>query len=229
MMFRTSKTFTASPAIAIAFAAILSGCGSPDERAQGYYEAGMALIAKKDDLEARKELLKAVKYKSDKVEVWRALAELPNNMAFRLSLAELQIFKGDNDGAIAQYEAILKDDPNQQVAINNLVSLLLDTRSDKQSLDRAIGLSAGLKTSTVPQFQDTLGWAQFKQGDYKGAITTLETASAKLPNLAALRYHLGMSYAAAGQPEKASEQLKLALSLEPDGTPLKESIRTALK
>ena len=34
----------------------------------------MALIEKKDDLGARKELLKAVKYKSDKVEVWRALA-----------------------------------------------------------------------------------------------------------------------------------------------------------
>jgi hypothetical protein len=38
-----------------------------------------------------------------------------------------------------------------------------------------------------------------------------------------------MSYAAAGQPDKAAEQLKAALALEPDGTALKESIRSALK
>src|ERR1700681_614622 len=54
--------------------ALLMGCGSPEERAQGYYERGMALIEKKDDLNARVELLNAVKYKSDKIEAWRALA-----------------------------------------------------------------------------------------------------------------------------------------------------------
>src|SRR5260370_40721890 len=54
--------------------ALVAGCGSPEHRAQGYYESGMALIEKKDDLNARPELLKAVKYKSDMVEVWRALA-----------------------------------------------------------------------------------------------------------------------------------------------------------
>src|SRR5260370_19942910 len=54
--------------------ALVAGCGSPEHRAQGYYESGMALIEKKDDLGARLELLKAIKYKSDKVEVWRALA-----------------------------------------------------------------------------------------------------------------------------------------------------------
>src|SRR3977135_2839301 len=53
---------------------LLAGCGSPEERAQDYYKSGMALIEKKDDLAARLELLKAVKYNSDKVEVWRALA-----------------------------------------------------------------------------------------------------------------------------------------------------------
>jgi hypothetical protein len=53
---------------------VVAGCGSPEQRAQGYYESGMALVEKKDDLAARQELLKAIKYNSDKVEVWRALA-----------------------------------------------------------------------------------------------------------------------------------------------------------
>jgi tetratricopeptide (TPR) repeat protein len=158
-----------------------------------------------------------------------ALKELPGNVNLRLSFAGLQILKGDHDAAIGQYETILKDQPDSLVAINNLVSLLLDYRSDKESLDRASSLSEALKNSNIPQFQDTLGWAQYRRGDYKSSIPTLESAAAKSPNLAAIHYHLGMSYAAAGQPEKATEQLKIASTLEPDGTALKESILSAMK
>ena len=57
----------------------------------------------------------------------------------------------------------------------------------------------------------------------------LEAAQAKLPNSAAVHYHLGMSYAASGQPEKAADQFKSALVLEPDGTEFKERIRSAMK
>ena len=53
---------------------LAAGCGSPEQRSQDYYERGMALIAKGDDLNARLELLNAVKYKSDRADVWRALA-----------------------------------------------------------------------------------------------------------------------------------------------------------
>jgi tetratricopeptide (TPR) repeat protein len=158
-----------------------------------------------------------------------ALKELPNDVNLRLSNAGLQILKGDHDAAIGQYEAILKDQPNSAVAINNLVSLLLDYRSDKQSLDRAVLLADALKNSNVPQFQDTYGWALYRRGDYKEAISTLEGAAAKLPDVAAVHYHLGMSYAAAGQTDKATEHLKTALRLEPDGTALNESIRAAMK
>ena len=158
-----------------------------------------------------------------------ALKEVPTDMNLRLEYAGLQILKGDQEAAIAQYEAILKDQPNSLPAVNNLVSLLTDYRSDKTSLDRAVALAEALKNSNVPQLQDTLGWVQYRQREFKNAIATLEAAAAKLPNLAAIHYHLGMSYAADGQPEKAGEQLKMALALEPDGTALKESIRAAMK
>jgi cellulose synthase operon protein C len=157
-----------------------------------------------------------------------AIKELPGNPNFKLALAGLQIVKGDPDKAITQYEAFLKDQPKSLVAINNLVSLLLD-RSDKESLDRALALADDLKNSNVPQFQDTFGWAQYKRGDYKGAVSTLEAVVTKLPNLAAVHYHLGMAYAASGASEKAAEQLKAALAIEPDGTALKENIRSAMK
>ena len=156
------------------------------------------------------------------------LKEQPNSLTLRLSSAGLLIGR-DNDAAIAAYEAILKDQPNSLVAINNIVSLLLDYRSDKPSLERAYTLADKLKNSNVPQFADTLGWAQFKRGNTSEAVTILEDAAKKLPNLAAVRYHLGQSYIAAGQPAKAAEQFKAALNLEPDGTDLKEKIRTAMR
>jgi cellulose synthase operon protein C len=107
--------------------------------------------------------------------------------------------------------------------------LLLDYRTDKESVDRAYSLADALKNSSVPQFQDTLGWAQYHRGDFNAAVTTLQNAQAKLPTLGSIRYHLGMSYLATKQPDKASEQLKAALQLEPDGSPLKDKIRSALK
>jgi tetratricopeptide (TPR) repeat protein len=181
------------------------------------YNALSDLYVRQKNLDAAESILQA------------ALKELPADVNFRLSSAGLQILKGNHDAAIAQYEGVLKDQPTSLVAINNLVSLLLDYRSDKESLDRAFSLADALKNSNVPQFQDTLGWAQYRRGDYKSSIATLESAAAKLPNLAAIHYHLGMSYAATGESEKAAEQLKTALGLEPDGTALKESIRSAMK
>ncbi len=101
------------------------------------------------------------------------MREQPDNLNLRLTSAGLQILKGDPAAAITQYESILKDQPNSTIAINNLVSLLLDNRSDKESLDRAYSLAESLKSSTVPQFQDTYGWAQFKKGDAKNAVPFL--------------------------------------------------------
>ncbi|KRR27890.1 hypothetical protein CQ14_08615 [Bradyrhizobium lablabi] len=181
------------------------------------YTALTDLYVQGKDFDAADKVLKA------------GLAELPDNVAFRLSLAGLQIQRGNNDAAISQYETILQDQPNSTVAINNLASLLLDNRSDKPSLERAFELSEKLKNANAPQFQDTWGWAQYKRGDFNGAIATLEAAAVAMPNLAAIHYHLGMSYAAAGQNEKAAEKFKAAFSLEPDGTPLKDSIRAAMK
>ncbi len=157
------------------------------------------------------------------------LKERPDSLNLRLAWAGLLISKGDTDGAIAAYEAILKDQPNSPLAANNLASLLVDNRSDKASLDRAATLADVLKASSVPQFQDTVGWIQFKRGNTADATRILEDVAKQASSLAVVHYHLGMSYAAAGQATQAAEQFKTALNLEPDGTDLKEKIRAAMK
>jgi pentatricopeptide repeat protein len=161
--------------------------------------------------------------------VQAGLKELPDSLNLRLTWAGLLISKGDNDAAIAAYEAVLRDRPNTLLAVNNLANLLIDNRTDKASLERATVLSDALKASNVPQFRDTVGWLEYKLGKTAEATQTLEAVTKQAPNLAAARYHLGMSYAAAGQAAQATEQFKTALNLEPEGTELKDKIRAAIK
>ena len=156
------------------------------------------------------------------------LREQPSNLNFRFTSAAIDMFKGDNAAAVAEYESILKDQPTSTLAINNVVSLILDSKSDKESIDRAVAMADSLKRVALPEFQDTYGWAQFKSGNFKTAVPTLEAAEAKLPDHAAVHYHLGLSYAAVGQPEKAADQFRTALALNPDDT-LKANIQAAMK
>jgi len=64
-VYKYSRALFALPLI------FLAGCGTPEERAKGYYESALALIAKKDDVGAHAELFKALKYRTDKIEIWR--------------------------------------------------------------------------------------------------------------------------------------------------------------
>ncbi|WP_426442353.1 tetratricopeptide repeat protein [Bradyrhizobium genosp. P] len=157
------------------------------------------------------------------------MREQPDSIDLRLNLGNVMIRMGDVDGAVAAYELILKNNPNVQLAVNNLASLLLDYRTDDESQDRAFSLAQNLKSSNVPQFEDTWGWAQYHHGDFKAAIATLEDAQGKLPNDASIRYHLGMAYISTGQNDKAAEQLKAALQLESIESTLSQKIRSALK
>ncbi len=157
------------------------------------------------------------------------LQQQPKNFALQLSRAGLFELQGQYERAITEYESILADQPGSMIAANNLASLLADHRKDKPSLVRAGYLAAVLKNTDIPQFKDTLGWIAYLQGDYPAAITFLEDAATKLPNLALVQYHLGMSYLAAGQNEKASDRFKKARELAPNDAELKAKIDAALQ
>jgi predicted Zn-dependent protease len=174
--------------------------------------------------------LYAIQNKDDEaLSVLRAgLAEQPDNFSLQLAMAGILERKGDYEAAISQYEAMLDKQAGNLIVINNLASLLSDHRNDKASLDKAQTLAASLRKSPVPQFKDTLGWISYREGDYKDAVSLSEEAMASMPNLAAVRYHLGMSYMATGQSGKASEQLKKALELAPSGE-LADQARVALQ
>jgi tetratricopeptide (TPR) repeat protein len=156
------------------------------------------------------------------------LAQAADNASIRMRLAEVYELKQDYDRAISEYEELLKQQPGSLIVINNLASLLTDRRTDKASIERAYSLAGALRKSPVAVFKDTLGWIYYVRGETKLALPLLEEAAAALSDRSAVQYHLGMSYLADGQNEKAASQFKKALALNPDAM-LQGQIQAAQK
>lgn len=64
--------------------------------------------------------------------------------------------------------------------------------------------------------QDSLGWAQFRQGQYDIAVETLEGAVSKEPANAEIVDHLGDAYWQVGRRREAEWQWSRVLTLDPD-------------
>jgi predicted Zn-dependent protease len=156
------------------------------------------------------------------------LKEQPDNAVLHLMWADILQRKQDYSGAINEYESMLAKDPGSLVVANNLASLLADYRTDNDSLKRAESLAERLRQSPVPQFKDTIGWINYRTGNYKDAVPLLEQAATQLPNRADVHYHLGMAYIASGEPAKASAQLDLARK-QATTDDMKTQIQNALK
>jgi tetratricopeptide (TPR) repeat protein len=155
------------------------------------------------------------------------LKNSPTDFPLRQAKAGLLEKKGDFNGAIALYEELLKEQPGSMVLANNFASLVSDHRTDKESLEKAHAAAMALVKSDVPHFKDTLGWLYYLRGDYKSAQGLLEQAAKALPDNAVVRYHLGMTYKATGERDRAREELKKAAEL--DSGPLKSRIQAALQ
>ena len=157
------------------------------------------------------------------------LKEVSDNFQMQLFKATVLEMRKDYDGAIAEYEGMLVQQPNALIVVNNLASLLSEHRSDHNGLERAQALGVMLRSSGVPAFKDTLGWLSYQRGDYLTATKLLEEAVEAMPRQVMVRYHLGMSYLKFGQAEKAREQLQNAAELNKSDGVLAERIRAALK
>jgi tetratricopeptide (TPR) repeat protein len=121
--------------------------------------------------------------------------------------------QGHIDDAIAGYEALYKANPQvAQFAANNLAMLLVTYRKDRLSLDRARDLTNGFTTSDKATLLDTLGWVQFKRGEFREALPTLERAAERAPDSNVIRFHLAMAQLQLGLRERARTNLESALN-----------------
>ncbi len=141
-----------------------------------------------------------------------AEAKVDDPRPLRASLADLYQAQGDRLQAESVYEQMLKADPNDVVAANNLAMLLVSGQPTAAQIARAAELAKRFADSPNPQFLDTFGWVKVKQGDAQLALAVLERAIANATDSPAIRYHLGIAQLAAGRTRDGRDSLKRSLA-----------------
>ncbi|HZV85134.1 MAG TPA: tetratricopeptide repeat protein [Brevundimonas sp.] len=122
---------------------------------------------------------------------------------------------GRIEEAEAELWVALQAQPNDPTILNYLGYLWVDSgrRVDEGAEMLARAHAADPQNGNI---QDSLGWAQFRQGQYEAAVLTLEEAVAKLPGNAEIVDHLGDAYWQVGRRREAEWQWSRVLTLEPD-------------
>jgi len=117
--------------------------------------------------------------------------------------------------AEAQLWAALQEQPNEPSYLNYLGYLWVDNGTRVAEGAEMIG-RAHAADPEDGNIQDSLGWAQYRQGQFDTAVDTLEQAVAKEPANAEINDHLGDAYWQVGRRREAGFQWNRVLTLDPD-------------
>jgi tetratricopeptide (TPR) repeat protein len=149
-----------------------------------------------------------------------------------LSLAQAYCTAGNYAKGVSDYRAVIQAFPKDSDPYNGLAYnwALEDSKPDlPQALlyaHKALLLAQratpqGNQTQddvdmNIAMVQDTLAWVQYRMGDFKDALSNLQTVLSTEPTIAESHYHLGMVYLALKEPDAAHVEFHQALQLEPD-------------
>jgi len=152
---------------------------------------------------------------NEAIRLFKAAADLnPTDTKVLVQLALLMDGTGRPEQALPLYEQILKLDPNQPVALNNLAYLIAQKGGDP---DRALDLArrAAQQVKDSAEIQDTLGWAYLKKNQLDEALTAFRSALQSQPNNATFHYHLGLALLPGGEHDAAIQEFQTALADRP--------------
>ncbi|HET9144885.1 MAG TPA: XrtA/PEP-CTERM system TPR-repeat protein PrsT [Sphingomicrobium sp.] len=142
----------------------------------------------------------------------------PDDPAARLAMGDIYVAANRLSDAQSQYAGILKKNPNDAVAENNLAWTLSEIGRNSDALLHAQHAAALMPQS--PQILDTLGVVLMKNGKNDEAVATLQKAAGTQPDAnLSVRLHLAQALAAAGRKDDARENLRAMLAT---GKPFKE-------
>ncbi len=137
------------------------------------------------------------------------IKQYPSDMSVRSYAAETYMQAKRNRDAIAQYESLLKSNPDNVLVLNNL-AIVYQREKDSRALATA---EKALKLAPDhPGVQDTLGWILVDQGQLPRAAELLGKAAAKAPQVATIRYHYGVVLARVGKKADARKELDAAIA-----------------
>jgi len=122
---------------------------------------------------------------------------------------------GRVDEAETELWTALQAHPDSPILLNHLGYLWVDSgRRVEQGAEMIARAHAAQPDDG--NIQDSLGWSQYRQGQYEVAVNTLESAVAKEPANAEINDHLGDAYWQVGRRREAQWQWNRVLTLAPD-------------
>ena len=137
------------------------------------------------------------------------LARNPADLEVRHNFALFSLAEGDLAGARTQYEAILKQNANDVLAMNNLGGLIQagDPARASSLFTKAVQLAPD-----SANVNDSLGWLKVQQKDAAGGLPYLQKAHNLTPQDASITYHLVVALDANGKRNDARALLKTLLA-----------------
>jgi tetratricopeptide (TPR) repeat protein len=136
------------------------------------------------------------------------LSEPPEPYSYQA--AQLVLASGDAAGAEARLRELVRKDPGNVGARNDLAWLLAEKGAD---LDTALALAeAAKRIDASADVLDTLGWVHLKRGETQQAVQSFEQALERRPDSPSIGYHLGVALGQAGDKSRARETLQAALA-----------------
>jgi tetratricopeptide (TPR) repeat protein len=138
----------------------------------------------------------------------------PLHGAASLDLAHALLSAGRVDDAKLQYRRLLKIQPSNPNALNDLSYLTADSG---ENLDEALvlaqrGAQFATELSLKTSLSDTLGWIYLKKHMYDMALQRFQSLVSNNPGSMTFRYHLGTTLYQMGDKTKAKAELEAALA-----------------
>jgi tetratricopeptide (TPR) repeat protein len=149
------------------------------------------------------------------IRCFRKTTELrPNDVNGWLQLALVLDATGQREQARPVYQQILKLQPDNAVALNNVAYMMAESGGD---LDQALAYAqrARQKAPGNQAIADTLGWIYIKKNLSDDAIRILRNLVTQAPDVSTYRYHLAMALFQKGDKAEARKQLQAALQKRP--------------
>ncbi|MFY9397485.1 MAG: tetratricopeptide repeat protein [Desulfomonilia bacterium] len=188
--------------------------------------------------EALSEVKKAISLEPKESSLYHALAQLyarndmtqkaideyeallnsnPGDLRAATMLALLNQGKGRISDARKVYDYILKRDPKNALAANNL-SWILAQSGKSADLNEAMRL-AQIAKDQFPEdarIADTLGYVYLRKGLTENALAQFQLAISKLPEEPTINYHMALALAELGKNPEARKFVEKALDAEGD-------------
>lgn len=138
----------------------------------------------------------------------------PDNVQASLALASLYARASQVSKAKKIYERLFASHQKEWRVVNDYAYFLAEHGSSPADLERAgqlVGHVARQRPDD-PSVLDTLGWIEYKRGNYPKAMELLGKADARRPGHQTVNYHLGMACMRAGKKDQARNCLSKALA-----------------